>query len=118
MRFALRITPYALRPMVAKRETRRLSAAVFGNEKWIEVALALDAMGGTPIAQEVGRRIGINSDLVTKVLRRMHTADLVKPLPRIGSASRGIVPWEVQPGTRWDSVLALCRVLVNAPSDT
>lgn len=99
--------------MISSQETRKRSAAVFGNEKWIEVTLALDALGGTPIAQELARHIGINSDLVTAVLQRMQDARLVKAMPRVGSPRRGSVPWEVQPGPRWDAVVRLCRLLVD-----
>lgn len=92
-------------------ETRNVSAAVFGNGKWMEVSLLLDSWGGTPYAQELARRIGTTPDLVTSVLKRMKAAELVKDLPRVGSPTRGMVPWEVQRGPRWDALISLCRVL-------
>ncbi|MCA0331933.1 MAG: hypothetical protein LCI03_18840 [Actinobacteria bacterium] len=93
--------------------TRELSASVFGNEKWVEIQLVLDSLGGTPNAQQIAREIGINSDLVTAVLRRMESAGLIKPLPRIGHAKRGVLPWEPQQGEFWDATLQLCRLIAG-----
>jgi MarR family len=95
--------------MGGDRETREFSYAVFNNEKWSEVVLALESLGGTPISQEIARRMGVTSDLVTAVLRRLEDAQLVKALPRIGNPSRGTLPWEVQRGPRWDAMVSLCR---------
>lgn len=92
--------------------TRDLSAAVFGNGKWVEVVLTLDRAGGTPNSQQIARAIGVNSDLVTDVLRRLDAAGLVKALPRIGHPKKGVVPWEVQPGPLWTALLAVARLLV------
>lgn len=113
MPLTLRIRPYASSAVSSKQETRTRSAAVFGNEKWVEVALALEAIGGTPLSQHLARHVGINSDLVTAVLQRMQDAQLVKAMPRIGSPTRGSVPWEVQPGPRWDALVRLCHLLVD-----
>lgn len=92
-------------------ETRDASAAIFGNSKWVEVVMLLDSWPGTPCSQELATRVGTTSDLVTSVLKRMRDGELVKDLPRIGSRTRGTVPWEVQRGPRWDAVVALGRLL-------
>ena len=92
-------------------ESRDVSAAIFGNGKWVQVVLALESWTGTPCSQELARDLGTTSDLITKVLRRMKAGDLVKDLPRVGSSTRGTVPWEVQRGDRWDAVVSLARLL-------
>lgn len=97
--------------------TRRRSADVFGNDKWIEVVGALNEMSGTPIAQEIARRLGINHDLVMKVLTRLESGQMVKRLPRSGGR-RGPVPWEVQPSPIWHAMVDLCRKLAASVDNT
>lgn len=94
-------------------ESRALSAAVFGNGKWIEVVLLLDAWAGLPCAQELATRIGTTSDLVTSVLKRMRDAQMIKDHPRVGSSTRGTIHWEVQRGAGWDAMVDLCQRLAD-----
>jgi hypothetical protein len=93
--------------------SRDISAAVFGNGKWIEVVLLLDSWAGLPCAQELAIRIGTTSDLVAGVLRRMKAAQMIKDHPRVGSATRGTIHWEVQRGPDWDATVALCKELTQ-----
>jgi hypothetical protein len=97
-------------------ETRELSAAIFGNEKWANVALLLESesLGINPHATAIAKRLATTSDLVMAVLVRMEAGGLVKAHPRIGSSRRGTIPWEVQRGQRWDEVIALCRQITSA----
>jgi hypothetical protein len=93
-------------------ENRRLSAAIFNNDKFVEVVLALDDLGGTPTAQEVARHVGVNHDLAKAVLRRLKTADLVKAGVR-SVGTRGPLPYEVQACPEWSSLVHLCRALAR-----
>jgi hypothetical protein len=99
--------------MVTLTETRLLSAAIFGNEKWTETVLLLEAetLGLTPHATAIARKLDTTTDLAMDVLNRMANAGLVKALPRVGSPTRGTIPWEVQRGPRWTSLVTLCRLL-------
>lgn len=93
-----------------------MSSAVFGNDKMVDVVLALDGWSGTPIAQQIARQIGVQHDLVRKVLTRLETAGLVKALPRAGG-SRGPVPWEVQAGPEWSALVLLARTLAEVAEE-
>lgn len=96
-------------------DTRRISAAIFNNDKLIEVVLALDSDGPQATAQQIARRLVINHDLVKKVLVRLEAAGLVKEMPRVGGR-RGALPYEVQAGDEWRALLSLCRALQGSPS--
>ncbi len=69
-------------------ETRRLSAALFGNEKVIEVVLAMESLGDpkTAPAQDLSRATAISHSMVRDVLVRLTTAGLVTAAPKIGGA--------------------------------
>lgn len=97
-------------------DTRRMSAAVFNNGKFVDVVLVLDSEGPHATAQQIARRAGINHDLAKKVLVRLQDAGLVKGLARVGG-SRGALPYEVQPGECWQSLVTLCRALRAAASN-
>src|SRR5437879_3753827 len=102
--------------LTAMPGTRDLSAAIFNNDKFVEVVLALDSENVAASCQEIADRVGINHGLARKVLVRLQAAELVKPLPRIGGR-RGVVPWEVQRGPEWAVLVAVCHALFRTPGD-
>lgn len=89
---------------------RRASSAMFNNDKFVEVVLTLDRLGGTPTTTELARSIGISNDLVMKVLKRLIELGFVKGLPRTGGV-RGPLPYEVQQGPPWRALAVLCETL-------
>jgi ribosomal protein S25 len=93
------------------RDTRARSATIFNNDKFVEVVLALERERPAVVtAQQLAHAIGINHDLVTKVLRRLHEEELVKQRDRIGGR-RGALPYEVQDGEEWQALVGLARAL-------
>lgn len=92
---------------------RELSSAIFNNDKFVEVVLALDQWDGpTVTAQQLATQLRINHDLVKKVLNRLEIANIVKTRERIGG-SRGALPYEIQPQPAWDALVALARILAG-----
>lgn len=89
--------------------TRRMSSAVFGNDKFVEIVLAL-ASGSHATAQQLVDKTGINHDLVKRVLVRLESAGMVKAQARIGGV-RGTLPYDVQDSPEWRALLALCTRL-------
>lgn len=90
---------------------RQRSSAVFGNDKVMEVVLALHRWPGPAVtAQELARATNINHDLVKRVLTRLELVSVVKPLDRIGG-TRGPLPYEVLPGATWSALVELSVVL-------
>lgn len=92
------------------RKTRRLSAALFGNEKVVEVALALDEVNAPCTAQELAVRTGIAHSMVRDVLVRLATAGLLLALPKTGG-TRSAQYYEPEDRGAWTHLIALARWL-------
>ncbi|MGH3788309.1 MAG: hypothetical protein ACRDRG_17590 [Pseudonocardiaceae bacterium] len=90
---------------------RRVSAKVFGNEKYAEVVCALDAEGGTATAQMIAKRTGIDHPMARDVLVRLAEAGVATPLPRAGS--RAPLYYKVEPNDPvWLAIKTLaCTIL-------
>lgn len=84
---------------------RQVSAKLLGNEKTVEVVLALAAEANTATAQQLASRTGIGHSLVRDVLVRLADAEVVTVLPR--AYSRAALYYEARQGALWDS---LCRL--------
>lgn len=91
-------------------QVRRESAKVFGNEKLVEVVLALDQAAGVATAQEITRRTGIAHSMVRDVLVRLADAALVRPLPRESTRAAQYYDTREQ-GEVWTRLVALAHVL-------
>jgi DNA-binding transcriptional ArsR family regulator len=59
-----------------------VSAKLFGNEKLVEVVLALHAANNTATAQQLAKATGIDHAMVRVVLIRLVDAGLLDALPR------------------------------------
>jgi predicted transcriptional regulator len=100
-----------------RSDVRAVSSMIFNNDKFIEVVDALAAWDRPAVtAQEVARDLGINHDLVKKVLNRLEAAGLLKRQERIGGR-RGVLPFEIQQGPVWDALTRLVRTLRNPGAD-
>ena len=96
---------------------RRVSAKVFGNEKFVEVVGALDAEGGAATAQMIAKRTGINHPMVRDVLVRLTEASVATPLPR--ASSRAPLYYEVKPDDPvWLAITALARTILPTKQPT
>lgn len=93
-------------------ETRRRSAALFGNEKAVEVILALDEEG-TATAQMVVAKTGISYSLVRDALIRLSAGGAVRQMPRVGG-SRSPLYYEPVAGDLWNALTAAARVVDGA----
>ncbi|MGH3984306.1 MAG: hypothetical protein ACRDST_16890 [Pseudonocardiaceae bacterium] len=60
---------------------RRVSAKIFGNEKYVEVVCALDAEGSAATAQVIAKRTGIDHPHARDVLVRLAEGGVATPLP-------------------------------------
>jgi GTP-sensing pleiotropic transcriptional regulator CodY len=92
-------------------ETRRRSAALFGNEKTVEVVAALDEEGSAT-AQTIAARTGITHSLVRDALLRLTAGGAVRPLPRLGG-SRSPQYYEPVNDDLWAALTAAARAIVN-----
>jgi hypothetical protein len=99
-------------------ETRRRSAALFGNEKTVEVVIALQGEG-TATAQMIVARTGIAHSMVRDAIGRLVEGGVVRALPKTGGTRS---PQYYQPigGPVWDALLAtvqaVSREIRHAPS--
>lgn len=114
MLFPSRLTSYGIPPLSAQAETRRISAAVFGNEKMVEVLLAL-GQEQAATAQVIAAKTGISHSLVRDVLLRLVAGGAVRALPKIGG-SRSPQFYEPIEGPLWDALMTAARAVVQAPS--
>lgn len=90
-------------------DVRRLSAAIFGNEKAVEVVAALAAHAGFFTAADVAATTGIQHGLVRAVLVRLAKDDvMLRAVPKTGSA-RGPQYYERRADRAWDELLTLTR---------
>jgi hypothetical protein len=86
--------------------TRARSAAIFGNEKFVEVVVALSEQQGAATAQQLSRVTGIDHSMVRSVLLRATTAEIVESLPRTGG-SRSAQYYQPTDSELWRTTLAL-----------
>lgn len=94
------------RDVTADREaTRRTSAAVFGNEKTVEVVLALVAANGLARATDIVQSTGIAHGMVRPVLKRLLDAGALSAMPRRGG-TRGELYFEIADDGLWRSIAA------------
>lgn len=98
-------------------ETRRVSAAVFGNEKTVEVILAVQACGGLARATDIVQITGIAHGMVRPVLKRMLDARLLTAMPRRGG-SRGELFFEIGNTDLWDAVHATAQQVATLTHPT
>lgn len=109
MREAIRFTHHRLdSSLVPSQTTRELSAALFGNEKLVEVVLALGAQQGAATAQQLSKQTGIDHSMVRSVLVRAAKAGVVETLPRVGG-SRSPQYYEPTESALWRASLALAQ---------
>lgn len=102
--------------VVGSETTRGLSAAVFGNEKFVEVLLALEGQQGAATAQQLSKVTGIDHSMVRSVLLRQVAGGLVDALPRSGGRRS---PQYYQPADadRWDAAVRLAQNLAAQPAN-
>lgn len=92
------------------QSVQRVSAKVFGNEKYAEVVCALDAEGGAATAQMIAKRTGIDHPMVRDVLVRLAEAGVTTPLSR--ASSRAPLYYKVEPDDPvWRAIKALARTI-------
>jgi ribosomal protein S25 len=98
-------------------ETRRRSAALFGNEKVVEVVRALHAIPDPQIAtaQQLSDASRIGHSMVRDVLQRLSNAQIVLVLPKVGG-SRSAQYYQPVRGPAWDRLVQLCSA-VDVPAD-
>jgi hypothetical protein len=92
-------------------ETRRRSAALFGNEKTVEVILVLDAEGAAT-AQMVAAETRISYSLVRDALVRLAAGGAVRQIPRAGG-SRSPLYYEPVTGDLWKALTTAARALTE-----
>ena len=90
-------------------ETRRRSAALFGNEKTVEVVLVLDAHGAAT-AQMTATQTGISYSLVRDALIRLAAGGALRQVPRVGG-SRSPLYYQPVDGALWDALAAAARAV-------
>jgi hypothetical protein len=90
-------------------ETRRRSAALFGNEKTVEVVLALQDEG-TATAQIIVQRTGIAHSMVRDAIGRLVEGGIVRALPKTGG-TRSPQYYEPIGGQVWDTFLAAVQAV-------
>jgi len=98
--------------MVDVLATRRLSAAVFGNEKTVEVLLAVEDAKGLARATDIVQSTGIAHGLVRPVLKRLLDAGALHAMPRRGGA-RGELYFEIGDPQLWGTMVATARHLAS-----
>lgn len=110
-REAIRFMRHTRSVMVDAHETRRVSAAVFGNEKTVEVILAVQSSGGLARATDIVQTTGIAHGMVRPVLKRLLDAGVLTAMPRRGG-SRGELFFEIGNIDLWAAVLATAQQIV------
>ena len=92
--------------------TRRISAAVFGNEKTVEVVLALVAAQGLARATDIVQSTGVAHGMVRPVLKRLLDAGVLSAMPRRGG-SRGELYFEVVDEGLWRCMVATAAYIAS-----
>jgi len=88
-------------------EARHRSSALFGNEKMVEMVLAMDGHLPTT-AQWLATRTGVAHNLCRAVLQRLAAAHVLKPLPRLGSRSAAFYD-VADDDSAWIALVGLCN---------
>jgi ribosomal protein S25 len=91
-------------------ETRRRSAALFGNEKTVEVAVALDEEG-TATAQMLAAKTGISYSLARDALIRLSVGGAIRQIPRVGG-SRSPLYYQPVEGDLWQALTAAAHAVI------
>ena len=97
--------------MTDLEETRRRSAAIFGNEKTVEVVLALSDEGAAT-AQMIAKSTGIAHSLVRDALVRLVNGGVVRQVPRLGG-SRSPLYYQPTPGNLWAAILSAAQAIAG-----
>ena len=93
--------------------TRRISASIFGNEKFAEIVLLLDSEPGALLAAEISRRTGFGHSLVRAVLLRLSSTSALRALPKAGHP-RGPAYYEKNTESPlWPALVGLARVITE-----
>lgn len=98
--------------MDSRNETRRRSAALFGNEKTVEVILALHAEAPAT-AQTIAAKTGIAHSLVRDALVRLTAGGAVQLLPRLGG-SRSPQYYQPTHDELWVALAAAAQTIAKA----
>jgi ribosomal protein S25 len=101
--------------MAELRETRRRSAALFGNEKTVEVVVALDEEGAAT-AQMIATSTGIPYSLARDALVRLVAGGAVQQIPRIGG-SRSPLYYEPVKGSLWAALAIAAHAVAGHRED-
>jgi ribosomal protein S25 len=96
-------------------ETRRRSAALFGNEKTVEVVLAL-AEEGTATTQMIAAKTGIPYSLARDALIRLSVGGAVRQIPRVGG-SRSPLYYQPVEGDVWPALTAAAHAVIAASQE-
>jgi hypothetical protein len=99
-------------------EIRRRSAALFGNEKVVEVVLAMERTDAphSVTAQDVSKATEIAHSLVRDVLVRLATSEILVAVPKVGG-SRAAQYYQPRADFGWTQLVAIAE-LVEARSVT
>lgn len=97
---------------MSDQSPRPLSAALFGNEKFAEVVVALGGQRGAATAQQLSKLTRIDHSMVRNVLLRAVAAKIVDHLPRTGG-SRSKQYYQPSPGDLWEATFVLARIVVG-----
>jgi hypothetical protein len=93
-------------------EVRRRSAALFGNEKAVEVILAM-ARTEAPhsvTAQDVSKSTAIAHSLVRDVLVRLVASDVLIAVPKVGG-SRAAQYYQPRADFAWSELVAIAELV-------
>lgn len=96
-------------------ETRRLSAAIFNNEKMAEVVVALDGNGdrAAATAQQLADRTDIKYGMVRDVLLRLVKSGLVVAVPKVGG-SRASQYYQPMDSAGWSHLVDLATWVASS----
>jgi ribosomal protein S25 len=96
--------------MDSVEETRRRSAALFGNEKTAEVVVTLDEEG-TATAQMIAAKTGISHSLTRDALIRLSIGGAIRQIPRVGG-SRSPLYYQPVQGDLWHALTTAAHALI------
>jgi hypothetical protein len=107
IRFTGQATPVTVQNQKLIRDR---SSAAFGNEKFIEIVIALASTpSGSATASQLETMTGIRHPMITPVLNRLIAAEMLLALPQ--AYRRAQQYYEVQACPSWDALVRLCREL-------
>jgi predicted HTH transcriptional regulator len=96
-------------------ETRRRSAALFGNEKIAEVVVALN-LEGTATAQQIHTTTRIAHSMIRDALGRLVQGGVVRALPKAGH-SRSEQYYQPVEGNVWTALVTMTEALLHEVHD-